>query len=171
MDKIVRKNIIAYTLMRNVFIMVLAFLLLAIAWHYGGDKLAISENIIINIFTFIFIFSLFICFIPPFIHVKTWRCEVSEVALIYTKGFFIIRKAVIPMSKIQNITTTTNPLLKKFNLVELSVQTLTKTHRLYRISINEGNEIILKINTILKEIYLKDLNASFMQKAGNDAKE
>ncbi len=171
MDKRVKKNIIKYSILKNVFTAFITLLLLGIAWALWGDNLNLSQNAVIIGIAIIAIITIYSCFITPFIHVKIWSYKIDKQAVTYTNGLFSVKKTVIPMGKIQNISTVTNPVLRKFGLIEVSIQTFTDSHSLNRIAIEESTEMITSIKTILKDTYFKDLNKPRKAEDEDDRKE
>lgn len=93
--------------------------------------------------------GLFNTFIKPFIEIKVWNYHIDDKKIEYSKGVFTIKKTVIPISRVQQISTATNPLLNKMGLVKVNIITTTTSHNLRNISIEQGDDIINKISDIL----------------------
>ncbi len=156
MKKKIRRKVLIYMTLQNLFFSIIAAIFIAIAWYLWKD----SEYIdIIRIGIIVIgLFMVYSVFIGPALFIYMWRYEIDENSVTYQKGRLIIRRTVIPMGKIQHITTVTNPVLDKFGLVEVKIQTLTENHAFNYIDIKESEQVINNIKLILKNTYLKDIN-------------
>ncbi|WP_102272657.1 PH domain-containing protein [Cytobacillus massiliigabonensis] len=67
-------------------------------------------------------------FIKPFLLYKTWRYAVDEEFLQLKHGALIEKNQLIPMTKIQSVATNQGPLLRRYDLYTVSVETMASTH-------------------------------------------
>jgi membrane protein YdbS with pleckstrin-like domain len=67
-------------------------------------------------------------FIRPFLLYKTWRYDVNEEFLQLKSGVFVEKNQLVPMTKIQAIATKQGPLLRKYGLCSISIDTMGTSH-------------------------------------------
>jgi membrane protein YdbS with pleckstrin-like domain len=67
-------------------------------------------------------------FIRPFLLYKTWRYDVNEEFLQLKSGVFVEKNQLVPMTKIQAIATKQGPLLRKYGLCSVSIDTMGTSH-------------------------------------------
>lgn len=66
--------------------------------------------------------------ISPFLLFKNWRYDVDEQFLQLKSGALIEIHQLIPMTKIQAVATEQGPLLRKYDLYAISVETMGSSH-------------------------------------------
>lgn len=64
----------------------------------------------------------------PNIRWKHWRYEVREHEIEIQSGLFVVKRTLIPMIRVQHVDTTQGPILKKYNLSNISISTAATTH-------------------------------------------
>ncbi|WP_232697640.1 PH domain-containing protein [Brevibacillus daliensis] len=67
-------------------------------------------------------------FISPFLVYKNWRYDVSEEFVQLKSGAIREDHHLIPMTKIQAVSTVQGPLLKKYGLCTISIKTIGTSH-------------------------------------------
>lgn len=67
-------------------------------------------------------------FINPFLLYKNWRYDVSEEFLQLKSGVWVEKHQLVPMTKIQSVATKQGPLLRKYVLCSLSIETMGSSH-------------------------------------------
>lgn len=67
-------------------------------------------------------------FIQPFLLYKTWRYAVNEDFLQLKSGAFNEEHQLVPMTKIQSVSTNQGPFLRKYGLYSISVETMGSSH-------------------------------------------
>lgn len=67
-------------------------------------------------------------FIKPFLLYKTWCYEVDEEFLQLKYGALNEKHQLIPMTKIQSVATTHGPLLRRYGLYSVSVETMASSY-------------------------------------------
>ncbi|RDY23181.1 hypothetical protein CHF27_009535 [Romboutsia maritimum] len=148
-NKEIKKYIVAYNILESLICSILIVGVLTILIIVFKNKLENFKTIIKYIYYLIIFFSLYSTFIDPFIDIKTYSYKITDSKIEYTKGILITKKTIIPISRIQHVTSTSNPLLKKFHLVKVGINTATQIHELRNISIEEGEYILEQITNIL----------------------
>lgn len=72
--------------------------------------------------------------IKPIILYKTWRYDLNEEFLQLKYGAITEEKQLIPMTKIQAVSTKQGPLMKKYGLYAISIETMGSSHSIPGIS-------------------------------------
>ncbi|MBS4192787.1 PH domain-containing protein [Bacillus sp. FJAT-49705] len=67
-------------------------------------------------------------FINPFLLYKNWRFDVDEEFLQLKSGVLKEVHQLVPMTKIQSVATTQGPLLRKYSLCSVSIETMGSSH-------------------------------------------
>lgn len=67
-------------------------------------------------------------FIQPFLLYKNWRYDVNEEFLQLKSGALIEKHELVPMTKIQSVATIQGPLLRKYKLYSISIETMGSSH-------------------------------------------
>src|SRR5690625_14187 len=114
--------------MENVIIMfvlgVLFYLNKLFSWDGWISLLLIGITIIIILIAFWSIF------ISPFLLYKNWRYHVDEEFLQLKSGALKEKHQLVPMTKIQSVETNQGPILRKYGLYSLSIETMGSSHRI-----------------------------------------
>ncbi|MNJ45424.1 PH domain-containing protein [Paenibacillus bouchesdurhonensis] len=66
--------------------------------------------------------------INPFLLYKNWRYDVSEEFLQLKSGVWVEKHQLVPMTKIQSVATKQGPLLRRYGLCSLSIETMGSSH-------------------------------------------
>lgn len=72
--------------------------------------------------------------ISPFLLYKNWRYDVDEEFLQLKSGALIEVHQLVPMTKIQSVTTKQGPLLRKYGLCSVSIETIGSSHTIPALS-------------------------------------
>ena len=75
----------------------------------------------------IFVGGLWIVFFPNIRH-KVWRFEVREQEIEIQSGLFVVKRTLIPMVRVQHVDTEQGPILKRYNLANISISSAATTH-------------------------------------------
>ncbi|MBE1553918.1 PH domain-containing protein [Sporosarcina limicola] len=67
-------------------------------------------------------------FIQPYLLYKNWRYDLNEEFLQLKSGAFNEEHQLVPMTKIQSVATNQGPLLRKYGLYSLSIETMGSSH-------------------------------------------
>lgn len=66
--------------------------------------------------------------IEPYFQYKTWRYEIDEEYIQLKSGHFMVEHIVIPMTKVEYVSTYQGPLLRKYQLFDVEIGTTTTDH-------------------------------------------
>ncbi|WP_210468369.1 PH domain-containing protein [Sporosarcina sp. 6E9] len=69
-------------------------------------------------------------FIKPFLLYKNWRYDAAEEFLQLKSGAFNEEHQLVPMTKIQSVATNQGPILRKYELYSLTIETMGSTHKI-----------------------------------------
>lgn len=69
-------------------------------------------------------------FFEPTLQYRNWSYEVNEEYLQLSFGIFTKEWVTVPMTKIQSVTTIQGPIMKKFNLYTIKVETIGSSHQI-----------------------------------------
>jgi len=67
-------------------------------------------------------------FIVPKVRFARWRYEIREHDIDIQCGLIVLRRALIPIIRVQHIETSQGPILKRFDLTSLSISTAAGAH-------------------------------------------
>lgn len=78
--------------------------------------------------TIISVLSIVWSLISPFLLYKSWRYDVNEEFLQLKSGVLNEKHQLVPMTKIQSVATKQGPLLRKYGLYSVSIETMASSH-------------------------------------------
>jgi uncharacterized protein len=102
----------------------------------------------LNIFS-----AIYSIWIEPSITQKTWRYEIDEEYIQLKHGRFQKHHTLIPMAKVEYVSTNQGPFLRKYGLYDLTIGTVTSSHKIPAIPKEEASALRAKIGFLAK---LKD---------------
>ncbi|WP_331456975.1 PH domain-containing protein [Bacillus sp. FJAT-27231] len=79
--------------------------------------------------------------ILPNMRWKRWRYEVREQEIELQRGVFIVRRTLIPMTRVQHVDTKQGPLLRKYGLGAIQISTAATIHEIPAVEIEEAEEM------------------------------
>ena len=115
--------------------------------------------------TFLFDWPLFIYFIAgsivilsaitliwlfPKIRWNHWRYEVREHEIEIQSGLFVVTTTLIPMVRVQHVDTAQGPILKKYDLANISISTAATTHIIPMLITNEADQLRARISVLAR---------------------
>lgn len=96
------------------------------------------------------IFTFLNIFVFPLLRWKRWRYEVREKEIELDEGFFIRRRTLIPMIRVQHVDTVQGPLLKKYKLASVVVHTAATAHEIPALEEPEAEEMRFYISKLAR---------------------
>lgn len=88
--------------------------------------------------------------IEPSITQKTWRYEIDEEYIQLKHGRFQKHHSLIPMAKVEFVSTNQGPFLRKYDLYDLTIGTVTSSHKIPAIPKEEALALRAKIGFFAK---------------------
>jgi uncharacterized protein len=96
------------------------------------------------LFTLIAIYFLYIfitvIFLPP-LRWKRWKYEVLESEIDLQFGVLIVRRQLIPMTRVQHVDTEQGPLLRRYKMADVTITTAATSHRIPTLSLEVAEEL------------------------------
>lgn len=83
-------------------------------------------------------------FFEPTLHYRNWSYEINEEYLQLKFGIFTKEWVTVPMTKIQAVTSKQGPLMKRFNLCSIKVETIGSSHEIPGLDIDTA--LVLREN-------------------------
>lgn len=78
--------------------------------------------------------------IPP-VRWKRWRYDVLADEIDLMHGVFIVKRTLIPMTRVQHVDTEQGPLLRRYKLAVVSISTAATVHRIPSLTIEVADEL------------------------------
>ena len=117
---------------------VLAYIFEGPWWIY-----AIAALVIV-LFAYLFIYLF------PKVRWMRWRYEVRESEIELQRGIFIVKRTLIPMVRVQHVDTAQGPILRKYNLAEITISTAATNHTIPALVMEEADELRSRISVLAR---------------------
>jgi uncharacterized protein len=88
---------------------------------------------LISTYLFIFLF--------PSIKWKRWRYDVRDEEIELQEGIFIVKRTLIPMIRVQHVDTVQGPILRKYQLASVIVNTAATSHEIPALEESEAQRL------------------------------
>lgn len=99
--------------------------------------------VLVGFFTFSLILQVGIV---PAYRMRYWGYEIREDALDIQSGFFIIKRVLIPINRVQHIDLAAGPILRKYQLASIEITTAGSNHSIPALSQDTAMSIREKLN-------------------------
>lgn len=86
----------------------------------------------------------------PNIRWNIWRYDVREHEIEIQNGLFIVKRTLIPMVRVQHVDTSQGPVLKKYNLSNISISTAATTHIIPMLVTEEADRLRARISQLAR---------------------
>lgn len=86
----------------------------------------------------------------PTIRWKIWRYEVREQEIEIQSGLFVVTRTLIPMVRVQHVDTEQGPILKKYNLANISISSAATTHTIPMLETEDADLLRMKISELAR---------------------
>lgn len=134
-----------YGVFKTLFIVLLVavciFLTVFFDWPIFMEYIAVAIGIITAV-TSIWLF--------PKIRWEHWRYEVREHEIEIQSGLFIVTTTLIPMVRVQHVDTSQGPILKKYDLANISISTAATTHIIPMLITSEADNLRARISELAR---------------------
>lgn len=94
-----------------------------------------------------FIFSIIVF---PSIRWKIWRYEVREQEIEIQSGLFVVKRTLIPMVRVQHVDTEQGPILKKYQLSNISISSAATIHTIPMLELEDADLLRMKISELAR---------------------
>lgn len=98
----------------------------------------------------IVLFGFLLIYLFPKIRWERWRYEVREQEIELQHGLFIVRRTLVPMVRVQHVDTAQGPILRKYNLAEISISTAATVHTIPALITEEADELRARISVLAR---------------------
>lgn len=96
------------------------------------------------------LFGFLFIYLFPKIRWQRWRYEVREQEIELQHGLFIIKRTLVPMVRVQHVDTEQGPILRKYNLAEISISTAATTHTIPALITEEADDLRARISVLAR---------------------
>ncbi len=86
----------------------------------------------------------------PSIRWNIWRYEVREQEIEIQSGLFVVTRTLIPMVRVQHVDTEQGPILKKYNLANISISSAATTHTIPMLELEDADLLRMKISELAR---------------------
>ncbi|QDQ01096.1 PH domain-containing protein [Lysinibacillus fusiformis] len=86
----------------------------------------------------------------PKIRWERWRYEVREHEIEVQHGLFVVKRTLIPMVRVQHVDTTQGPILKRYNLGNISISTAATVHTIPALIMDEADGLRARISELAR---------------------
>lgn len=86
----------------------------------------------------------------PNIRWEHWRYEVREHEIEIQSGLFVVKRTLIPMVRVQHVDTAQGPILKKYNLANISISTAATTHTIPMLNTRDADILRARISELAR---------------------
>ncbi|ANU26425.1 PH domain-containing protein [Planococcus versutus] len=98
----------------------------------------------------IILFGVLFIFWFPKIRWQRWRYEVRDQEIELQHGLFIVTRTLVPMVRVQHVDTEQGPILRKYDLAEISISTAATTHTIPALVTAEADELRARISVLAR---------------------
>ncbi len=99
---------------------------------------------------FLLLYAFFFIYLFPKIRWQRWRYEVREQEIELQHGLFIVKRTLVPMVRVQHVDTEQGPILRKYDLSEISISTAATTHTIPALITAEADELRSRISVLAR---------------------
>jgi membrane protein YdbS with pleckstrin-like domain len=103
--------------------------------------------VLISVFILYTLFS--VVFFPK-IYWKRWRYDVSEHEIDLQHGLFIVKRTLIPMTRVQHVDTKQGPLLRNYKLATVTISTAATIHEIPALAVDVADDLRNRIATLAR---------------------
>ena len=86
----------------------------------------------------------------PNIRWKIWRYEVREQEIEIQSGLFVVKRTLIPMVRVQHVDIEQGPILKKYNLANISISSAATVHTIPMLELENADMLRTKISELAR---------------------
>ncbi len=98
----------------------------------------------------VILFAYFFIYLFPKVRWMRWRYEVRESEIELQHGLFIVTRTLIPMVRVQHVDTAQGPILRKYDLSEITISTAATTHTIPALVSEEADEMRSRISVLAR---------------------
>ncbi len=126
--KLSKSAIKAWRLALGIFCCLLIFIPLVLVFLPGSSDFSLWVIISLTV-TLLIGVGLVIFFVPE-VRWQHWYYQVDEHEIDLQSGIFIITRTLVPIKRVQHVDTRQGPILRSYNLADVTISTAATTHRI-----------------------------------------
>jgi membrane protein YdbS with pleckstrin-like domain len=92
----------------------------------------------------------FVAIVPP-IKWRLWKFGVSEDEIFLQHGWFVVRRVLIPMNRVQHVDTAEGPFARRLGLSSVTIATAATVHEIPALTTETATEIRDRISRLARE--------------------
>ena len=96
------------------------------------------------------VYTLLEALIIPQLRMRFWRYEIREEEIDIQHGIFIIKRTLVPMTRVQHVDTEHGPVMRYFGLATLRISTAATNHRIPALSREKAAELRGEISALAR---------------------
>lgn len=93
--------------------------------------------------------GLWIAIFPSIRH-RIWRYEVREQEIEIQSGLFVVKRTLIPMVRVQHVDTEQGPILKRYNLANISISSAATIHTIPMLLTEDADDLRERISLLAR---------------------
>ncbi|WP_342514262.1 PH domain-containing protein [Sporosarcina sp. FSL K6-1522] len=134
-----------YGIMQTAVILLLAIGVGVLTYIFEWPKwiYAIAAGVVILV-------GYLIIYLFPKVRWLRWRYEVRESEIELQHGLFIVKRTLIPMVRVQHVDTAQGPILRKYDLAEITISTAATNHTIPALITEEADELRRRISVLAR---------------------
>lgn len=134
-----------YGIMETVFLLLVAIGAGVLAYIFEGPWwIYVVATAVVLLFAYFFIYLF------PKVRWMRWRYEVRESEIELQHGIFIVKRTLIPMVRVQHVDTAQGPILRKYDLAEITISTAATNHTIPALVMEEADELRSRISALAR---------------------
>ncbi|MGM0545996.1 MAG: PH domain-containing protein [Bacteroidota bacterium] len=130
-QKLSKSAIEAWRISLSIFVFVL---IVALFFVWGYELVAAGTMqtpwTLLSISLVLLVISLLGIFFIPQIRWRRWYYQVDEHEIDLQSGIFFITRTLVPIKRVQHVDTRQGPILRSYNLADVTISTAATTHRI-----------------------------------------
>lgn len=134
-----------YGLFKTFVVMIIAAVIIFLTFKFDWPSFIFMIAIAAVILEALVFIGLF-----PKIRWDHWRYEVREHEIEIQSGLFVVRRTLIPMVRVQHVDTAQGPILKKYDLSNISISTAATTHIIPMLNTDEADHLRARISELAR---------------------
>lgn len=107
-------------------------------------------------FGFPLLSAIFSVYLFPKLRWEHWRYEVREQEIEVQHGLFVVRRTLIPMVRVQHVDVAQGPILKRYDLANISISTAATVHEIPAL-ITEDADVLRQQISLLARVAEEDV--------------
>ncbi len=141
-----KEKMMAYYMGKNLIITTIALIIVTLAIVIFEDHLVRFQPIIKIGYPLVFLYYYIMAIVAPIVEARTFSYDINLQRLSFTRGVYRKTTVIIPMHRMQHLTTITSLIAKKFDVGRLEIVTTNGTHIIQYITCEEAQILSEKLS-------------------------